>query len=86
MVLEEAEPIGGFTGISISEPLLQGGILLSVVGYMLALSPGLLPLDWRSFCPDDFRAPAPERHQQSGRGRILVKRGLSGVVPTVHRR
>lgn len=33
MVLEEAEPIGGFTGISISEPLLQGGILLSVVGY-----------------------------------------------------
>ena len=35
MVLEEAEPIGGFTGISVSEPLLQGGILVSVIGYML---------------------------------------------------
>lgn len=39
MVLEEAEPIGGFTGISVSEPLLQGGILVSVVGYMFVLQP-----------------------------------------------
>ena len=35
MVLEEAEPIGGFTGISVSEPLL----LVSVVGYMFVLQP-----------------------------------------------
>ena len=30
---------GGFTGISVSEPLLQGGILVSVVGYMFVLQP-----------------------------------------------
>jgi ABC-type multidrug transport system fused ATPase/permease subunit len=40
MVLEEAEPIGGFTGVSLSEPLLQGGVLASVIVYMLYL-------DWR---------------------------------------
>ncbi|HSH99605.1 MAG TPA: hypothetical protein VLA02_03305, partial [Reyranella sp.] len=50
MVLEEAEPIGGFTGISVSEPLLQGGILVSVVGYMFVLQRGLLSSDLRSFC------------------------------------
>lgn len=39
MVLSEAEPIGGFVGTSISEPLLQGGILLSIIGYMIYLEP-----------------------------------------------
>jgi hypothetical protein len=32
MIVAEVEPIGGFVGGSISEPLLQGGILLSVLG------------------------------------------------------
>ncbi|MBV9835893.1 MAG: ABC transporter ATP-binding protein [Alphaproteobacteria bacterium] len=39
MVLSEAEPIGQFVGISLSEPLLQGGVLLSVIGYMTWLEP-----------------------------------------------
>jgi ABC-type multidrug transport system fused ATPase/permease subunit len=46
MVLSEVEPIGGFVGISVSEPLLQGGILLSIIGYMIYLEPltGLLSI------------------------------------------
>ncbi|MBB4004062.1 ABC transporter transmembrane domain-containing protein [Aurantimonas endophytica] len=39
LVLSEAEPIGSFVGVSISEPLLQGGILLSVFGYLTYLNP-----------------------------------------------
>jgi len=35
MIVAEVEPIGGFVGASVSEPLLQGGVLLSVLAYML---------------------------------------------------
>jgi ABC-type multidrug transport system fused ATPase/permease subunit len=37
MIVAEVEPIGGFVGGSVSEPLLQGGILLSVLAYILHL-------------------------------------------------
>lgn len=39
IVVTEAEPIGGFAGDSVSQPLLQAGILLSVTGYLLYLQP-----------------------------------------------
>jgi len=32
LVLDEAEPIGSFVGVCLSEPLLQGGILIGVFG------------------------------------------------------
>lgn len=35
MVVSEVEPIGGFVGGAISEPLLEGGILASVLAYMV---------------------------------------------------
>ena len=54
IILDEVEPIGGFVGISVSEPLLQGGILVSVVSYMLYLDLNLallaLPSSCRSWC------------------------------------
>ena len=34
MIVAGVEPIGGFVGASISEPLLQGGVLLSVLAYI----------------------------------------------------
>ena len=37
MAVAEAEPIGGFVGMAFSEPLLQVGILVSVIGYMTSL-------------------------------------------------
>jgi ABC-type multidrug transport system fused ATPase/permease subunit len=39
MIVAEVEPIGGFVGGSVSEPLLQGGVLLSVLAYMIHLEP-----------------------------------------------
>ena len=35
MIGAEVEPIGRFVGASVSEPLLQGGVLLSVLAYMV---------------------------------------------------
>lgn len=40
MVVSEVEPIGGFVGGAISEPLLEGGVLASVLAYMVHV-------DWR---------------------------------------
>jgi ABC-type bacteriocin/lantibiotic exporter with double-glycine peptidase domain len=39
MVVAEVEPIGGFIGESISEPLLQGGVLATVIAYIVHLDP-----------------------------------------------
>ncbi|HET7362933.1 MAG TPA: hypothetical protein VFJ70_05085 [Burkholderiales bacterium] len=51
MVLSEVEPIGGFVGVAVSEPLLQGGILLAVFGYLLYLEPWLAALAFLVFAP-----------------------------------
>jgi ABC-type bacteriocin/lantibiotic exporter with double-glycine peptidase domain len=81
MILDEVEPIGGFMGISVSEPLLQGGILLSVIGYMLYLDLELALLALAFFLPQLVFVPllqsAINRRAQS---RILTKRGISGGI------
>jgi ABC-type bacteriocin/lantibiotic exporter with double-glycine peptidase domain len=82
MVLEEAEPIGGFTGMSLSEPLLQGGILASVVGYMVYLDWRLALLGLAFFLPQTVFVPLLQRSiNRRARSRILVKRDISsGLV------
>jgi ABC-type bacteriocin/lantibiotic exporter with double-glycine peptidase domain len=81
MILDEVEPIGGFTGVSVSEPLLQGGILVSVLSYMLYLDFELALLGLGFFVPQLVFVPllqgAINRRAQS---RILTKRGISGGV------
>jgi ABC-type multidrug transport system fused ATPase/permease subunit len=85
MVLEEAEPIGGFTGLALSEPVLQGGVLVSVLGYMLFLQPYLALLGIAFFIPQVVFVPllqgAINRRAQA---RILVKRALSGEIADGH--
>jgi ABC-type bacteriocin/lantibiotic exporter with double-glycine peptidase domain len=81
MILEEAEPIGGFVGISVSEPLLQGGILASVVGYMLFLEPRLALLGIAFFIPQVVFVPLLQHAiNLRARERILVKREISGAI------
>ncbi len=81
MILDEVEPIGGFMGVSVSEPLLQGGILVSVIGYMLFLDAELALLCLAFFLPQMVFVPllqsAINRRAQS---RILTKRGISGSI------
>ena len=81
MILEEVEPIGGFVGISLSEPLLQGGILVSVISYMLFLHPGLALLGIAFFVPQMVFVPLLQRAiNRRAQERILVKRGISGAL------
>ena len=39
LVVAELDPVGQFVGSAVAEPMLQGGILLSVLGYMAYLQP-----------------------------------------------
>jgi ABC-type bacteriocin/lantibiotic exporter with double-glycine peptidase domain len=81
MVVEEAEPIGGFTGVSLSEPLLQGGVLASVVTYMIVLEPELALLCLAFFLPQTIVVPLLQAAiNRRARARIIVKRDVSGAL------
>jgi ABC-type multidrug transport system fused ATPase/permease subunit len=57
IIVSEVEPVGGFVGISFSEPLLHGGIMLSVFGYMLFLQPLMALVCLGVFLPQVFFVP-----------------------------
>jgi ABC-type multidrug transport system fused ATPase/permease subunit len=84
MVVSEVEPIGGFVGGAISEPLLEGGILASVLAYMVHV-------DWRMglsalglFVPQLIFVPLMQRAMnRRTRKRVKIIRRLSvSVVET----
>jgi len=82
MIVAEVEPIGGFVGEAISEPLLQGGILASVLAYMVHLDPWMAAAALAIFVPQlvfvPFMQAAINRRTAS---RVWVLRELSiGVV------
>jgi len=83
LILAEPEPIGAFVGVAISEPILQAGILASVIGYMLYIEPLLAAVSIAMFSPQFVFVPlmqqAINRRVQS---RIVVLRETSiGVLP-----
>lgn len=81
LILEEAEPIGGFAALSVSEPLMQGGILASVIVYMFVLQPSLALLALAFFIPQTLFVPLLQAAiNRRARDRILVKRGISGAI------
>ena len=51
IVVSEVEAVGGFVGSSFCDPLLNAGILLSVIGYMLFVQPWLALIALLIFCP-----------------------------------
>lgn len=57
IVLAEAEPVGGFVGTSISEPVLQAGVLAAVGGYMIYLQPFLALAVAAVFIPQAVLVP-----------------------------
>ena len=81
MMLSESEPIGGFVGVSLSEPLLQGGVLLSVFGYLTWLDPWMALLSVAVFSPQMFFVPLIQRAMNRRAGeRIQVLREVSGGI------
>jgi ABC-type bacteriocin/lantibiotic exporter with double-glycine peptidase domain len=81
MMLSESEPIGGFVGVSYSEPLLQGGVLLSVFGYLAWLEPWMALLSVAVFSPQMIFVPLMQRaiNQRAGE-RIRALREVSGGI------
>jgi hypothetical protein len=61
MTLSEAEPIGNFVGSSVSEPFLQGGILVSVFAYMVYLQPLMALVAFGVFFPQFLLVPLMQR-------------------------
>jgi ABC-type multidrug transport system fused ATPase/permease subunit len=81
MAVAEAEPIGGFVGMAISEPLLQAGILLSVIGYMAYLEPWTLVLSAGYLLPQALFVPAMQQAiNQRAESRIKTLRRVGGDI------
>jgi ABC-type multidrug transport system fused ATPase/permease subunit len=81
MMLSEAEPIGGFAGISFSEPLLQGGVLLSVFGYLAWLEPWMALLSVAVFSPQLVFVPLMQSAiNRRAADRIRTLREVSGEI------
>ena len=81
MILSEVEPIGGFAGISVSEPLLQTGVLLSVFGYLVFLQPMVALLCALAFSPQLIFVPLMQRaiNRRSG-DRIATLRSVGDTI------
>ena len=68
IIVSEVEVVGGFIGSSFSEPVLNAGILLSVLGYMLYTQPLLALVAVGLFVPQFLFIPAAaEGHQRADR-------------------
>jgi ABC-type multidrug transport system fused ATPase/permease subunit len=81
MVVAEAEPIGGFVGLAISEPLLQAGILASVIGYMAYLEPWTVALSAAFLLPQMLFVPPMQRAiNRRAAERIKTLRQVSGGI------
>ena len=82
MIVAEVEPIGGFVGGSVSEPLLQGGILASVLAYLIHIDPWMALGAFALFVPQFFFVPlmqAAVNWRAGARIRILRQLGI-GVI------
>lgn len=57
IVVSEVEAVGGFVGTSFSEPILNGGVLISVFGYMLIVEPMMALVALGLFVPQMLFIP-----------------------------
>jgi ABC-type multidrug transport system fused ATPase/permease subunit len=81
LVLSEVDPVGGFVGVSTSEPLLQGGILCSVFGYMVYLQPKIALVSLLVFAPQLIFVPLMQHAiNKCAAFRIHVLRDISGGI------
>jgi ABC-type multidrug transport system fused ATPase/permease subunit len=85
IILSEADPVGGFVGLSLSEPLLQGGVLASIFGYMVYLQPHMALLCLLVFSPQLVFVPLMQHAINRLAGlRIQTLRDVSGGIAAVN--
>jgi ABC-type bacteriocin/lantibiotic exporter with double-glycine peptidase domain len=72
MIVSEVEPVGLFVGGSVSEPLLQGGILCSVLAYMIHVDIRMAVVAVVFFIPQLIFVPLMQ-HAMNRRTRVRVR-------------
>lgn len=78
IILSEVEPVGGFVGTGISEPVLHLGVLISVFAYMTYLQPWMAAIAAALFAPQFVFVPLlQEAINRRTERRIRVLRALS---------
>jgi ABC-type bacteriocin/lantibiotic exporter with double-glycine peptidase domain len=85
MIVSEVEPIGGFVGASVSEPLLQGGVLISVLAYMIHLDLWMTAAALAFFVPQLVFVPLMQgamNRRTGARVQIIRKLSVSVVEAT----
>ena len=81
IVAAEVEHIGGFVGESISVPVLQAGILVSVFGYMLWVNPVLAGVAIGLFAPQAYLVPRVQAAiNRRGKRRIAAVRQAGDAI------
>ena len=81
VILTESDPIGGFVGMSVSEPLLQGGVLISVFGYLTWLNPWMALVSIAVFSPQLLFVPLLQKAMnRRAAERIHTLREVSGGI------
>jgi hypothetical protein len=82
MIVAEVEPIGGFVGESVSEPLLQVGIMLSVLSYLIHIDPWMALAAFGLFVPQLVFVPllqAAVNRRTGARIRVLRQLGIAMI-------
>lgn len=57
----EVEQLGGFVGEAVAEPLVNGGMMIAIIGYMLVVEPVLAGASLAFFAPQAVAVPAIQR-------------------------
>jgi ABC-type multidrug transport system fused ATPase/permease subunit len=78
IILSEIDPVGGFIGMSFSEPVLHGGVLISVFCYLLYLQPWMALVGLALFAPQFVFVPLIQNAiNERTKSRIQTTRELS---------
>ena len=83
MIVAEVEPIGGFVGESVSEPLLQAGIMLSVLAYLIHIDPWMALTAFGIFIPQLIFVPllqAAVNRRTGARIQVLRRLGIAMIA------
>jgi ABC-type multidrug transport system fused ATPase/permease subunit len=81
LVVAESEPVGEFVGSAVAEPTLQGGILLSVLGYMVYLQPAMALVVLAVLSPQFVFVPLMQRAiNKRVTARIVILRRVSAAI------
>ena len=81
IILSEADPVGLFVATSVSEPVLHGGVLISVFAYLIYLQPWMALVALTLFVPQCLFVPMVQRAiNRRTEARIQVMRRLSADI------